>query len=205
MPTVLNGSSCSLWVAVRDMTSGSTYSALLVVTVGGLNTLPGLVVGPWGGVLGDRVDRRVLMMVLQTFMASIAFAFALLVLSGHVQVWHAYAYVLVTGFLTPFRTHSNHFDSQHGPKGGAWQRLRYQRGDDHRLPLDRAILRRHIIAGWFAWNFTIEGLLYLGLVLALLPMKTPYYERRTATRRESPLDSLKEGVRYIWSGRAGHF
>ena len=31
---------------VRDLTAGSSSSSLLVVTVGGLNTLPGLIVGP---------------------------------------------------------------------------------------------------------------------------------------------------------------
>ena len=71
---------------VRDLSEGSTVAGLLVVTVGGINTLPGLVVGPWGGVLSDRFDRRKLVITLQLTMAGLAICFALLVLSGRVEV-----------------------------------------------------------------------------------------------------------------------
>ena len=37
---------------VRDLTIGSSTTSLLVIPVGAINTLPGLVVGPWAGVLG---------------------------------------------------------------------------------------------------------------------------------------------------------
>ena len=46
---------------VRELTAGSSASVLQVVIVGGLSTLPVLLVGPWGGVWGDRVDRRKLL------------------------------------------------------------------------------------------------------------------------------------------------
>ena len=82
---------------VRELSEGSTVAGLLVVTVGGINTLPGLVVGPWGGVLSDRFDRRRLVIILQAVMAALALSFALLVLSGQVQVWHTYAYVILAG------------------------------------------------------------------------------------------------------------
>ena len=82
---------------MRELTSGSSTSALLVVTVGGASSLPVLLVGPWGGVLGDRVDRRTLVMVTQGIMAIAAILFALLVHSGQVQVWHAYSYVILIG------------------------------------------------------------------------------------------------------------
>ena len=82
---------------VRDLTDGLAASAFLVVTIGGLNTLPGLIFTPWGGVLGDKLDRRKLVISLQSFMAILAFGFALLVLSGYVTVWHTFAYVLISG------------------------------------------------------------------------------------------------------------
>ena len=60
---------------VRELTAGSSASVLQVVIVGGLSTLPVLLVGPWGGVWGDRVDRRKLLMRIQTFMAVLAALF----------------------------------------------------------------------------------------------------------------------------------
>ena len=79
------------------MTDSFASSALLVVTVGGMTTLPTIVVGPWAGVLGDRINRRKLVMAVQSFMAIAAITFALVVQSGYVEWWHAYIYVLVSG------------------------------------------------------------------------------------------------------------
>ena len=85
---------------VRDLTIGSGSSALLVITAGGLSTLPVLIVGPWAGVLGDRVDRRKLVMTTQMLMAVIAGTFALLEGTGRIQEpWQVYFYVLAAGTL----------------------------------------------------------------------------------------------------------
>ena len=70
---------------VRDLTDSFASSALLVVTVGGMTTLPTIVVGPWAGVLGDRINRRKLVMAVQSFMAVAAITFALVIQSGHVS------------------------------------------------------------------------------------------------------------------------
>ena len=87
---------------MRDLTAGSSASVLQVVVVGGLSTLPVLLVGPWGGVWGDRVDRRKLLMRIQTFMAVLAALFALLVasdnglgLSDQLRVGLAYSLSLI--------------------------------------------------------------------------------------------------------------
>ena len=60
------------------------------MAVGGLSTLPVLVFGPWGGVLGDRIDRKKVVMAIQAIMATAAILFAVLVHSGRVEWWHAY-------------------------------------------------------------------------------------------------------------------
>ena len=70
---------------VQRLAEGSAATPLLVVTVGGLNTLPGLIVSPWGGVLGDRLDRRKLVMAIQALMAVLAILFAFFVRSGEAQ------------------------------------------------------------------------------------------------------------------------
>ena len=54
---------------VQRLSEGSSAASLLVISIGAINTLPGLVVGPWAGVLGDRVDRRKLLMTIQSIMA----------------------------------------------------------------------------------------------------------------------------------------
>ena len=185
---------------VRSLTAGSPSSSLLVVTVGGLNFVPGLVVGPWGGVLGDRIDRRKLIMSVQMFMAALAFTFALLVRFEIVQVWHAFAYVLISGsclsVTQPMRQTliANTVPPQ--ALGNAYA------ANVLTIPGTRMIgpfLGGILIAtlGFF-WNFTLEALLYIAMVLVFLPMKTPYYRPRQVAERQSLMADLKEGLRYLW-------
>ena len=54
---------CAQWLQllsvgwlVRELSKGSAVAGLLAVTVGEINTLLVLIVGPWAGVTGDRED-----------------------------------------------------------------------------------------------------------------------------------------------------
>ncbi len=192
---------------VQRLAEGAAATPLLVVTVGGLNTLPGLIVAPWGGVLGDRLDRRKLMMAIQLLMAVLALLFAFFVLSGSAQVWHAYVYVFISGCCVsvtqpmgqaliantvPREYYSNAFAAN----------VLTITGTRFIGPFVGGLLIANL--GFF-WNFTIEAALYAGVVVALLPMKTPYYRERPAEDRGSILRDMTDGVRYIWSGNRAIF
>ena len=58
-------------------------NAILTGTVIAIRALPILVIGPWAGVLADRMDRRKVVMASQTVMAVSACSFAFLVLAMH--------------------------------------------------------------------------------------------------------------------------
>ena len=73
-----------------------TESASLSGAAAGLRGLPTLFIGPWAGVLADRVDRRRLVITHQIFLAVVAVFFASLVATGSVQVWHVFAYASVS-------------------------------------------------------------------------------------------------------------
>ena len=77
-------------------------SALLSGTAAGLRGLPALVVGPWAGVLADRIDRRKLVILFSFMLTGIAIVFALLVASGTVQVWHAMVYATLSAVCFGF-------------------------------------------------------------------------------------------------------
>ena len=187
---------------VRDLTIGSSTSSLLVITVGAINTLPGLVVGPWAGVLGDRVDRRKLLMLIQTFMAVMAISFALLMLSGKIMVWHAYAYVIISGicrsFAMPLRQALIANTVPREALGNALA-ANVLTITSSRLfgPFFGGVL---IATLGFSWNFVLEAGFYVCMVLSLLPMKTPYREPGKARVNKSPAADLKEGILYIWKG-----
>ncbi len=72
-------------------------SATIVGITAGLWTLPFLFIGPFSGVLADKIDRRRLLMVTTTLMAVIAVLFAVVVAMDWVQVWHAVLFSLLMG------------------------------------------------------------------------------------------------------------
>ena len=187
---------------VRELSLGSSSSSLLVVTVGAINTLPGLVVGPWAGVLGDRVDRRKLLISIQTLMAGAAILFSFLVLSERVVVWHAYTYVIFSGvarsFAQPLRQALIANTVPREVLGNALA--------TNVLTITSSRLVGPFAGGFliatlgFFWPFVMESLFYVLMVLALLPMKTPYFQARPSAGRQSVLADLKEGIVYVWKG-----
>ena len=190
---------------IRDLSEGSATSALQVVTVGGLSTLPVLLVGPWGGVLGDRVDRRKLLMGIQTFMACLAVLFALVVvsdygieLSNRAKVWAAYGYVIISGsclaVAQPMRQAliANTVPPEAFGNAFATNSLTIT-GTRIFGPFIGGILIANL---GFTANFLVEGAFYVAMVLVFVPLRTPYQLARTG-RPPSPMSAFGEGIRFI--------
>src|SRR5664279_1779834 len=59
--------------------------------------LPVLLLGPYGGVVADRVDKRRLMMALQSMMGLLALALGLLTVTGALRLWQVYLLALLLG------------------------------------------------------------------------------------------------------------
>jgi MFS family permease len=62
----------------------------------------GTLLGPWAGVLADRVDRRRLALVLSVLMITAVFGLALLVYTKHLEVWHLFAASVISSMLWAF-------------------------------------------------------------------------------------------------------
>ena len=187
---------------VKHLSEGGANSALLVVGVGGTAALPGIFIGPWGGVIGDRLDRRKLMIGIEIFMALLALSFALIVKMNWVEVWHAFAYAFLAGscesIKMPVRqaliANTVHPDSL--SNAYATNVLT--------IPGTRMIgpfVGGIIVASLgFFWNFTIEAVLYLGVAVALLPMKTPFKQAKfvPAPGVIGFFADMVDGFKYLW-------
>ncbi|OLM18402.1 MULTISPECIES: MFS transporter [unclassified Pseudonocardia] len=79
-----------------------TGSAAVLGTVVAMQTLPTLLLGPYAGVWVDRVDKRRLMVGLQSVMGLQALALAVLTLTGTVALWHVYVLAAVLGLNKAF-------------------------------------------------------------------------------------------------------
>jgi MFS family permease len=81
-----------MWLMVQ-----LTGSGVSVGLTAGLQFLPILLFGAWGGLLADRMPKRRLLMITQSLMALPALTLWALTTSGEIEVWMVYALVLVRG------------------------------------------------------------------------------------------------------------
>ena len=187
---------------VQLLSEGSGRGGLLVVSVSALNTLPGLVVNPVAGVLGDRLDRRKLVITLQSFSAALALAFAFLVASDHIRWLHAYAYVLISGsclaITQPMQQVliSNTVPREALVNAYAINTLTVT-GTRIFGPFVGGML---IIALGYFWNFALEAALYLGVVLMLIPMQVRYASAAPdgESTRITPFADIRDGILHLW-------
>ena len=190
---------------VHHLTDGN---ALLTGTVVGIRTLPVLIIGPWAGVLGDRVDRRKLVMVTQSVMAVAATGFAVLVIltdldadeiTGPLQWWHPFVYMTIAGIahtiIQPVRqamvantVPRNALASALSLNGMVYPSTRI---------ISPAIGALLVAALGFKWNFLIEAVLYIVIVLLLIPVKLPYRTEQRGGAHGSAFASLVSGLRYV--------
>ena len=179
-------------------------NAILTGTVIAIRALPILVIGPWAGVLADRMDRRKVVMATQAFMVVSACSFAFLVLAsdleadpitGPIRPWHP---MIVSGIahsiIQPVRqamianTVPRHvLTSALALNGMVYPTTRI---------ISPAIGGLIIATLGFNWNFFLEAVAYVGILVMLLPVKLPY-RTETSGPRSSPLRSLEEGLAYV--------
>ena len=82
------------WLVLTVLTD---HSGAAVGLTTGLQFLPMLLFGPYGGVLADRYRKRIILMWTQLAMGFTGLAIGLLVVTGTAQLWHAYVAAFCLG------------------------------------------------------------------------------------------------------------
>jgi len=90
------------YIAVSWLVYRLTNSAFMLGIVGFVGQLPTFVIPPLAGVLGDRYDRRRMLVVIQSLAMVQAAILAFLVLSHQIQVWHIIALSTFLGVINSF-------------------------------------------------------------------------------------------------------
>ena len=83
---------------VLQLTGSGTALGLVVA----LQTLPVLLLGPYGGVVADRVDKRKLMIALQSMMGVLALVLGVLTVTHVVTLWEVYVLAFLLGLNNTF-------------------------------------------------------------------------------------------------------
>jgi MFS family permease len=87
------------WLVLELTNSGTALGVVTALQFG-----PSLLLGLWGGVLADRLDKRRLLLVTQTSLALVALLLGLLDVSGVVQYWQVLVLATTLGLITAIDT-----------------------------------------------------------------------------------------------------
>ncbi|MGH2916552.1 MAG: MFS transporter [Solirubrobacteraceae bacterium] len=181
-----------VWL-VWAMTHSSTVLGLTVAA----QSLPVLLLGPYGGVIADRVDKRRLMIALQCAMGVQALALGLLTITGVVRVWEIAALAAVLGANNAFESpaRQSFMMEMVGP-----EHLR------NAVSLNSVMVNGARMVGpacaGILISITGEGLCFLinaasfiAVVASLVTLRTEELEPAPPTRRAP--GQLREGLRYV--------
>ncbi|MEJ5946224.1 MFS transporter [Pseudokineococcus basanitobsidens] len=87
------------WLVLQVLTAGSGVAVGITT---GLQFLPMLLLGPYAGLVADRLDKRRLLMWTQGLSGLWGLVLGLLVVTDSAQLWHVYALATLLGLTTAF-------------------------------------------------------------------------------------------------------
>ncbi len=97
--------SLALWmdlVARPILVIALTGSAVQLGLITMARGIPFMVMGPIAGVLADRMDRRLLMLISKGLSLGVNVAFAAIIVTGRLEMWHVYVTAVVKSLLMSF-------------------------------------------------------------------------------------------------------
>jgi MFS family permease len=83
------------WLVLTLTNSGTALGIITALQFG-----PALILGPWGGVLADRMDKRKLLLATQSGLALVALVLGLLDVAGVVRYWHVVVLATLLGLVS---------------------------------------------------------------------------------------------------------
>jgi MFS family permease len=181
--------------------SGLTNKAILLGLVNFAAGLPALVLAPVAGSLADRLDKRKILVATQIAQIIFAVALGLLVMSGHVQIWHIIFFALLLGIAFSYEM----------PAISALVPELVKRDEiAAAVALDRSVFHGSrligpslagLFVGWWgaASAFFTNAFSFLALIAALISL--PKRLVGTAEEEEQRRSGILEGFRYVRSNR----
>lgn len=180
---------------VLELTDSVGQLGLVVFMQG----LPMALVAVFGGVLADRYDRRLLLILSQALTMGNLFILAALTISGDVTLWHVYVSSISLGAT----------QSLSMPARQAIIRSLVPQADLMNAVALNAVLQHAsrilwppVAAGLIAWigigpTLVVNGMTLVVGIAALFPIRR--LAAIATVQRRSPIRELADGIRYTWS------
>ncbi|HXG49924.1 MAG TPA: MFS transporter [candidate division Zixibacteria bacterium] len=176
-----------------------TGSSVLLGALNGLRAFPFLVAGPIAGVAADRMDRKKLILGTQYVLMATAAGMGVLVASGFLQVWHVFAFTLITGvawsFVDPVR---QSLIPAVVPKHDLMNAVALNSAAFNLTKVMGPSIGGLLIAAFGAsGNFFVQSAAYLAVLYSICRISIP--PAPGEARHASAVASLREGFEYVWS------
>ncbi|MDE0029263.1 MAG: MFS transporter [Deltaproteobacteria bacterium] len=191
-----------LWI--QQVTLGwATYemtgSSILLGAINGLRFVPFLIFSPLAGVAADRTDRRRLMMTTQWCILLTALGMGLVVSLGLLEVWHLFAFTLVTGVVWSFSEPVRQaLIPDVVPRAELMNAVALNSAAfNFTKIIGPSVGGVLIVAFGLAGNFYIQSATYLFVLWMIYRMHVPV--RISEAAGSSVLSNLREGIRYVWA------
>ncbi|MGA9162664.1 MAG: MFS transporter [Actinomycetota bacterium] len=180
------------WLVLRLTGSGVALGIDTALAFG-----PILLLGPLGGSLADRHDKRSILLTTQVTFGILALALWAIVATGVVQLWMVYALSLLQGITTSI---------DQPTRQSFFAEMVEARDLPNAVSLNSAVmtgtrivgpaLAGALIAGvGLPWCFFLNAVSYLGVIAALLAMRAGELRPQRAPREAG---AIREGLRYAW-------
>jgi MFS family permease len=174
-----------------------THSATDIGLVVALQTLPVLLLGPYGGVVADRVDKRKLMIILQSAMGVQAAILAVLSLTHMVTYLDVCLLAMVLGLNNAFENPSRQSFMMEmvGPKDLRNAVSLNSTMNNVARAVGPAVAGVLIASVGEGWCFAINAVSFVAVVISLMIMDLSILTPSVPTERAK--GQLREGFRYV--------
>ena len=180
------------WVVYHLTGSGALLGAVL-----GVRAIPMLLLSPVSGLVADRFDRRRALAASQIMMFAISVLLALGLAFERVEVWHLFAFTLLSGAGMTFdRTLRSTLLFDVVPRAEVANAFALNTIAFSVMRTIGPAVAGFMIA-WIgpAWNFALQGLLFLGVALSAFMIAAPH-PMPHAHARNSAWTDIKEGLHF---------
>ncbi|WP_196832095.1 MFS transporter [Mycetocola sp. CAN_C7] len=184
------------WVVLTVLTDNDAVAVGITMA---LQFGPQLLLVPITGLIADRFDRRKILMITQTALMLLGVGLGLLLILGHAELWHLYAFALLLGIV-------NAVD------GPARQTFVSDLVDEHNMSnavalnsasfnaarmIGPALAGLLIVVIGSGWVFMVNAATFLAVLFALYKLRASQLRARPRAPRQR--GQLVQGFRYVMS------
>lgn len=183
-----------------------TGSATVLATASLVAFLPIILLGPFVGALVDRWNRRVIMILADSFIALVGLWLAFLFWSGSMEVWHVYVVMLARSFGETFHSPAMAASTSLMVPEKHYTRISGLNQTIHGLlnlvgaPLGAFLLAIMPLHGVMLFDVVTAAFAVIPLLVIVIPQ--PKEEHVAAIKMSSFLSNARDGLRFVlhWPG-----